>query len=416
MYWGNREKSRETFQGPWTRSGDKYMRDADGYYTYTGRSDDMLKVSGQYVSPFEVEAALVQHPAVLEAAVIGVSDGDGLTRPKAFVVLKNPGRRRRTCAEELQAFVKEQLAPYKYPRFVEFVEELPKTATGKIQRVPAARARSGRSRASAMTALISDARTCVRRIRTSAGAAGLEYRRWIAPEPRARRSSCSCTRAWARSRCGRISRPRCATAAGARGLVYLAPGLRTLDAAPRDERWARRLHARAGAPSAAGPARAARGTRRPALAVRPQRRRLDRAALRRRAFPAHVAGVVAVAPHVFVEDVSVASIDAARRLPQATGPRAAARALSRRPGFRVLRLERRLARPGVPRLEHRVRLPRIAARCWPSRATTTSTERWRRSTRSRGACRGRGCSSFRMRAFAAPGSAGGVDPRRWWRS
>jgi benzoate-CoA ligase len=88
MYWGNRAKTRETFQGGWTKSGDKYMRNADGSYTYGGRSDDMLKVSGIYVSPFEVEATLVQHPAVLEAAVIGVPDAEGLTKTKAFVVLK----------------------------------------------------------------------------------------------------------------------------------------------------------------------------------------------------------------------------------------------------------------------------------------------------------------------------------------
>jgi benzoate-CoA ligase len=131
MYWGNREKSRETFQGAWTRSGDKYQRNADGSYTYAGRSDDMLKVSGIYVSPFEVEATLVQHPAVLESAVIGVTDGDGLTRAKAFVVLK-PGAR--VDDDTLKAFVKERLAPYKYPRQIEFLEELPKTATGKIQR------------------------------------------------------------------------------------------------------------------------------------------------------------------------------------------------------------------------------------------------------------------------------------------
>ena len=131
MYWGNRVKSRETFQGEWTRSGDKYVRNADGSYTYSGRSDDMLKVSGIYVSPFEVEATLVQHPAVLEAAVIGVPDPDGLTRTKAFVVLK-PGAA--ADDDELKAFVKERLAPYKYPRLIEFVPELPKTATGKIQR------------------------------------------------------------------------------------------------------------------------------------------------------------------------------------------------------------------------------------------------------------------------------------------
>jgi benzoate-CoA ligase len=131
MYWGNREKSRETFQGSWTKSGDKYIRNADGTYTYGGRSDDMLKVSGIYVSPFEVEATLIQHPAVLEAAVIGVNDSDGLTKTKAFVVRKDGAQ---VTEEELKAFVKDKLAPYKYPRQIEFVAELPKTATGKIQR------------------------------------------------------------------------------------------------------------------------------------------------------------------------------------------------------------------------------------------------------------------------------------------
>jgi benzoate-CoA ligase len=134
MYWGNRAKSRETFQGAWTRTGDKYYIDDDGYYVYAGRSDDMLKVSGQYVSPFEVEATLMQHPAVLEAAVIGVADADGLTRPKACVVLKDPQQASEALGDELKRFVKERLAPHKYPRFIEFLPELPKTATGKIQR------------------------------------------------------------------------------------------------------------------------------------------------------------------------------------------------------------------------------------------------------------------------------------------
>jgi benzoate-CoA ligase len=131
MYWNNREKSRDTFQGVWTKSGDKYTRDADGYYTYAGRNDDMLKVSGIYVSPFEVEATVMQHPAVLECAVVGKQDTDGLIKTKAFIVLKTG----QTLTEaEVKAFVKEHLAPYKYPRFIEFVSELPKTATGKIQR------------------------------------------------------------------------------------------------------------------------------------------------------------------------------------------------------------------------------------------------------------------------------------------
>ncbi len=113
------------------KSGDKYLKNSDGTYTYAGRTDDMLKVSGVYVSPFEIEATLVQHPAVLEAAVIGVPDSDGLTKTKAFVVLKPNGH---ATDAELKAFVKDKLAPYKYPRQIEFIDELPKTATGKIQR------------------------------------------------------------------------------------------------------------------------------------------------------------------------------------------------------------------------------------------------------------------------------------------
>jgi benzoate-CoA ligase len=132
MYWGDREKSRETFQGAWTKSGDKYVRNADdGSYTYGGRSDDMLKVSGVYVSPFEIESTLVQHPSVLEAAVIGVLDKEGLTKTKAFVVLK-PGLG--ASDSDLKSFVKGRLAAYKYPRAIEFMPDLPKTATGKIQR------------------------------------------------------------------------------------------------------------------------------------------------------------------------------------------------------------------------------------------------------------------------------------------
>ena len=131
MYWNSRAKSKATFAGDWTRSGDKYTVDADGYYTYGGRSDDMLKVGGIYVSPFEVEACLMTHPAVLEVAVVGVPDADQLVKPKAFVVLKAG---QSATAEDLKAHVKLQLAPYKYPRWIEFVAELPKTATGKIQR------------------------------------------------------------------------------------------------------------------------------------------------------------------------------------------------------------------------------------------------------------------------------------------
>ncbi len=134
MYWNNRERSRATFVGEWTRTGDKYRRDADGYYIYCGRSDDMLKVGGIYVSPTEVENALVSHPAVLEAAVVGRADAEGLIKPQAFVVLNAGHQGDANLATELQSFVKSRLAPYKYPRWVEFRTELPKTATGKIQR------------------------------------------------------------------------------------------------------------------------------------------------------------------------------------------------------------------------------------------------------------------------------------------
>ena len=134
MYWTSHAKSRSTFQGEWTRSGDKYVRRDDGRYVYAGRADDMLKVSGLYVSPFEVEGALVQHPAVLEAAVVGRQDADGLTKTKAYVVLKAGASPDAALEEALKAFVKDKLAPYKYPRSIEFIDELPKTATGKIQR------------------------------------------------------------------------------------------------------------------------------------------------------------------------------------------------------------------------------------------------------------------------------------------
>ena len=134
MYWNNREKTKNTFLGPWTRSGDKYLVDKDGYYVYCGRTDDMLKVGGIYVSPFEVEAALTTHEAVMEAAVVGQSDDANLIKPKAYVVLKPGFKASEELAEELKQHVKNTLAPYKYPRWLEFREELPKTATGKIQR------------------------------------------------------------------------------------------------------------------------------------------------------------------------------------------------------------------------------------------------------------------------------------------
>ena len=133
-YWNNREKTSQTFLGSWVRSGDKYYVDETGHYVYAGRSDDMLKVSGMYVSPAEVESALITHPAVLEAAVIGSEDADGLMKPLACVVLNSSARPSAGLAEQLKQHVKSLLAPHKYPRRVEFLDELPKTATGKIQR------------------------------------------------------------------------------------------------------------------------------------------------------------------------------------------------------------------------------------------------------------------------------------------
>jgi benzoate-CoA ligase len=133
-YWNKREQTRKTIEGSWVRTGDKYREDEDGYFWYQGRSDDMLKAGGIWVSPTEVEGALMEHEAVLECAVVGAEDAEGLVKPKAYVVLNEGHVPGPETAEALQAFVKQRLAVYKYPRWVEFLPELPKTATGKIQR------------------------------------------------------------------------------------------------------------------------------------------------------------------------------------------------------------------------------------------------------------------------------------------
>jgi 4-hydroxybenzoate-CoA ligase len=133
-YWNQRAKSRRTFAGEWTFTGDKYFRDRDGYYHYCGRTDDMFKVSGMWVSPFEVEAALASHEAVLEAAVIGKADADGLIKPKAFIVLRNGFAADERLLETLRVHVKECAGPWKYPRWIDIRPDLPRTATGKIQR------------------------------------------------------------------------------------------------------------------------------------------------------------------------------------------------------------------------------------------------------------------------------------------
>lgn len=133
-YWNKHEQSKQTMQGEWLKTGDTYYRDANGYYWYCGRSDDMLKVGGMWVSPIEIENTLMEHPSVLEAAVVGHEDADGLVKPKAYVILKSEFAPSDELRVDLQAHVKSKLAPYKYPRWVDFVNDLPKTVTGKIQR------------------------------------------------------------------------------------------------------------------------------------------------------------------------------------------------------------------------------------------------------------------------------------------
>jgi benzoate-CoA ligase len=133
-YWNKHQKTKETIEGVWIRTGDKYSQDADGYFWYAGRSDDMMKVGGQWVSPVEVEHALLGHPAVLECGVGSRADRDGLVKPYAFVVLRDRTRANPPLSEELLQYVRAQIADYKRPRWLAFVDELPKTATGKIQR------------------------------------------------------------------------------------------------------------------------------------------------------------------------------------------------------------------------------------------------------------------------------------------
>src|SRR5262249_55062858 len=127
-------KSKATIEGPWIRTGDRYRQDADGFYWHGGRSDDMLKVGGQWVSPIEVETALLAHAAVHECAVVGREDGDALTKPMAFVVVRAGVEASAALAAELQQFVRQTLPEYKRPRWVAFLAELPRTPTGKIQR------------------------------------------------------------------------------------------------------------------------------------------------------------------------------------------------------------------------------------------------------------------------------------------
>ena len=194
-YWNQRDKTRRTFRGEWTHTGDTYIRDADGYYRFCGRTDEMLKVSGVWVSPFEVEEALVSHPAVLESAVVGAQDRDGLTKPKAFVVLQEAARQQdaETVKELLKTHVKERIGVWKYPRWIEFVDGLPKTATGKIQRF---------------------------RLRDDHRPIGFLRRSGGGRIPKPRRRWCCCTRVSAASRCGAIFPPRSRRATGCGVFAY----------------------------------------------------------------------------------------------------------------------------------------------------------------------------------------------------
>jgi benzoate-CoA ligase len=133
-YYRHHDKTKTSMLGEWFDTGDKYYRDAEGYYYYCGRGDDMLKVGGIWVSPIEVEDALVSHPAVLEAAVVAKKDEHNLVKPKAYIVLKKGYPPSEELATDIQAFVKKNIAAYKYPRWIEFVSDLPKTSTGKIER------------------------------------------------------------------------------------------------------------------------------------------------------------------------------------------------------------------------------------------------------------------------------------------
>ena len=343
MYWGNREKSRETFQGDWTKSGDKYVRDADGYYTYSGRSDDMLKVSGICVSPFEVEATLMQHPAVLECAVIGTEDArgpdqdQGLRRPQA-------GRRRRASRAARPSSRRGSRA-YKYPRAIEFIDELPKTATGKIQRFRLReRERGGAGVVSALTP----------RRRELARSS-----HWRGRRDRASSTNGSARRA-PRAPLGRLPARRSRLGRDVEGLParVLRGARRCAASCSRATATAARRRSRA---TSAGrldfmhaqahevlPALFAALGIDAALAVRPQRRRLDRPAPCRALHPASRAW--SRSRRTCSSRTSRSRASSRRATPiETTDLRAAPRALPRRPRLGVLRLERRLARPGVPR-------------------------------------------------------------------
>ena len=393
MYWGNREKTRDTFQGGWTKSGDKYIRNADGTYTYGGRSDDMLKVSGIYVSPFEVEATLVQHPAVLEAAVIGKEDTDGLTKTKAFVVLKDGAQ---ATEAELKAFVKDRLAPYKYPRLIRIRRRAAEDGHRQDPALQAARARAGRRGVSTPGRPEGEQHSAQRDdILTNSAFVDIAWQgqrvaiehAWFG-RPRDDRTAPLIV--FLHEGLGSVSTWRdfpaeLCDALGARGLVYSRPGYGRSGSLTPEAAWAPDFMHRQAERAAAG---AAGGTghrcpARPALALWPQRRRFDRAALRR-AIPGPAGRRHrARAAHHGRGPVGGQHRGRARRL-RGHRPARAPGPPPRRPGLAPsgAGTASGSTRPSASGRSRRS-LRRSAARCWRCRAWTTSTAPWRRSTASR---------------------------------
>jgi benzoate-CoA ligase len=307
-YWNNRERSRSTFLGPWTRTGDKYVERADGCLVYAGRSDDMLKVGGIYVSPAEVESALVSHPSVLEAAVVGREDGDGLVKPVGFVVVKPGVSSDEALSEQLKQHVKSRLAPYKYPRWIEFCDELPKTATGKIQRF--------KLRATPGAAAASAARAEDGLQRVSIAERSVEYQFISSGSPE------SPTLVFLHEGLGSISLwkdfpRRLAAACACNALVYSRYGNGFSDtlAEPRRPDYMHRE-----ALEALPELLAHLSIRRPVLFGHSDGASI--AIIHEGLGPRTAAGMILCAPHLFVEDITVRNIEAARIAYESTDLRA----------------------------------------------------------------------------------------------
>ena len=383
-YWNQRSKSRSTFEGYWTRTGDKYVRDADGRYTFCGRSDDMFKVSGIWVSPFEVESALITHPAVLEAAVVPEADPEGLLKPKAYVVLRADAKTD-GLHEALKDYVKQKIGVWKYPRWIDVVESL---AENRDRQDPAVQA-AGRGVAVPSACLVE--RWFPRDAAAIPCSPPLQHRAQVARGHRRRDSDGIMTLAptgflrigACRSRIphDRPCRPPtrrpsscCMKGLGSAGLWGDFPD--KLQAATGAGVF---VYSRAGY-GASTPVKLPRPLdymQIEALEVLPKL--LDQIGFRRGLLLGHsdgasiaaiyaggvadhrVRGVALIAPHFVVEDISVASIAEIKNAYETTGLQAKAGALARRCRQRLLRLERRLARPEVSRLGY-FGIPRLYPR------------------------------------------------------